>query len=124
MRRPAIALGLSLLLAFASVAFGQYGNLGDFKVLKPEDKEHVKSTPAPKGAVVLFDGKSLDGWVYKDKGKDRKDRPAKWKLLDDGVMQVQGGDILEVSFTGQGSEFSDVKLTGLADFCFDGTIEI
>ena len=39
-------------------------------------------------------------------------------------VQVQGGDILEVSFTRNGSEFSDVKLTGPADFCFDGQIEI
>jgi len=39
-------------------------------------------------------------------------------------VQVQGGDILEVSFKGQGSEFSDVKLTGPADFCFDGKIEL
>ena len=39
-------------------------------------------------------------------------------------VQVQGGDILEVSFNDQGSEFSDVKLTGPADFCFDGKIEI
>ena len=39
-------------------------------------------------------------------------------------VQVQGGDILEVSFTRKGSDFSDVKLTGPADFCFEGTIEI
>jgi len=39
-------------------------------------------------------------------------------------VQVQGGDVLEVSFTRQGSEFFDVKLTGPADFCFDGKIEL
>ena len=39
-------------------------------------------------------------------------------------VQVQGGDTLEVSFTRHGPEFSDVKLTGPADFCFDGKIEI
>jgi diaminopimelate epimerase len=39
-------------------------------------------------------------------------------------VQVQGGDLLEVSFARSGSEFSDVKLTGPADFCFDGRIEI
>jgi diaminopimelate epimerase len=39
-------------------------------------------------------------------------------------VQVQGGDLLEVSFVRNGSEFSDVKLTGPADFCFDGRIEI
>lgn len=39
-------------------------------------------------------------------------------------VQVQGGDRLEVSFTTQGTDFSDVKLSGPADFCFEGKIEI
>jgi diaminopimelate epimerase len=39
-------------------------------------------------------------------------------------VQVQGGDVLEVSFTRKESEFTDVKLTGPADFCFEGRIEI
>ena len=39
-------------------------------------------------------------------------------------VQVQGGDLLEVSFTEAAGEFSDVKLTGPADFVFDGRIEI
>jgi diaminopimelate epimerase len=39
-------------------------------------------------------------------------------------VQVQGGDSLQVSFTGHATEFSDVKLTGPADFCFEGKIEI
>jgi hypothetical protein len=43
----------------------------------------------PEGATVLFDGKNLDGWTKPD-GKTA----ASWQLLDDGVMQVKGGDIL------------------------------
>ena len=39
-------------------------------------------------------------------------------------VQVQGGDILEVSFVRKESEFPDVKLTGPADVCFEGRIEI
>jgi diaminopimelate epimerase len=39
-------------------------------------------------------------------------------------VQVQGGDLLEVTFVRNGTEFSDVKLAGPADFCFDGRIEI
>ena len=39
-------------------------------------------------------------------------------------VQVQGGDLLEVGFVRNGTEFADVKLTGPADFCFDGRIEI
>jgi diaminopimelate epimerase len=39
-------------------------------------------------------------------------------------VQVQGGDQLEVSFRESNSGFSDVRLTGPADFVFDGTVEV
>jgi diaminopimelate epimerase len=39
-------------------------------------------------------------------------------------VQVQGGDMLEVSFADKGEEFCDVRLTGPADFVFEGRIEI
>jgi diaminopimelate epimerase len=39
-------------------------------------------------------------------------------------VQVQGGDLLEVSFTRNGDNFTEVMLTGPADFCFDGKIEV
>ncbi len=39
-------------------------------------------------------------------------------------VQVQGGDLLEVSFVEAGGQFSDVKLTGPAQFSFEGRIEI
>jgi hypothetical protein len=98
--RPLLAC--AALLAVAGLAPAQYGELKGLKILKKEDAEHVKSVPAPKGAVVLFGGKNLDGWVYKDKGKDNKVRKAAWKLLDDGIMQVQGGDIhTEKTFEGK-----------------------
>jgi hypothetical protein len=74
-----------VLLAAAGAALAQYGDIKDLKVNKPEDKVDVKSTPAPKGAIVLFDGKGLDNWV----GGDGK--PTKFKLVD-GLMQVNGGD--------------------------------
>src|SRR5262245_52028124 len=72
-----------------SVAAEPYGDLGDLKILKPEDKEHVKSTPPPTGAMMLFNGKDFTGWVKTD-GK-----PAHWKLVDGGAMQVEkGGNIM------------------------------
>ena len=39
-------------------------------------------------------------------------------------VQVQGGDQLEVSFGDAKGEFSDVWLTGPADFVFDGAIQL
>ncbi len=39
-------------------------------------------------------------------------------------VQVQGGDQLEVSFRLRKGEFSDVRLTGPADFVFEGKIEL
>jgi diaminopimelate epimerase len=39
-------------------------------------------------------------------------------------VQVQGGDQLEVSFNHNGDAFSDVRLTGPADFAFEGKINL
>lgn len=78
-----------IVLSCATMATAQYGELTGLKILKPEDTEHVKSTPAPDGATILFDGKSLDKWTKQD-GKTA----AHWKLVDGGAMQVEkGGNI-------------------------------
>jgi len=39
-------------------------------------------------------------------------------------VQVQGGDLLEVSFDREGEAFKDVRLTGPATFVFEGRITI
>jgi diaminopimelate epimerase len=39
-------------------------------------------------------------------------------------VQVQGGDTLEVSFREEQGQFTEVKLTGPAEFVFEGRIEI
>ena len=61
-----------------------------FKAAKPEDLKDAETTQAPKGAVILFDGKDFSKWVKKD-GKNE----VKWTLKD-GVMEgVKGhGDII------------------------------
>jgi hypothetical protein len=51
-----------------------------------DDKKDEAAKAPPKGAVELFDGKDLSGWVTRD-GK-----PAGWKI-EDGSMEVKGGDI-------------------------------
>jgi hypothetical protein len=61
-----------------------------FKAAKPEDLKDAASTPAPKGAVVLFDGKDFDKWVKRD-GKGE----VKWTLKDGAMEGVKGhGDII------------------------------
>src|SRR5262245_40042514 len=89
-RWPAAALAAALALAGAGRA--QYGDISDLKLLKPEDKKDVAGVPPPKGAVVLFDGKSLDGWVQRKDGKS----PAKWKLVPGGAVEVvaRSGDVM------------------------------
>ena len=39
-------------------------------------------------------------------------------------VQVQGGDQLEVSFKEENGNFTDVHLSGPADFAFEGQIEL
>jgi hypothetical protein len=63
------------------------GLLATFSRAGAEDKKVDGSKALPKGAVALFDGKDLSGWVTRD-GK-----PAPWKLKDD-YMEVNGGDIM------------------------------
>src|SRR5437899_3260283 len=82
-----MAIGFGLILVNPGRA--QYGDISDLKIAKPEDKVDVRPVPPPKNAVVLFDGKNLDGWVK----RDGKSKPA-WRLLEDGIVQTQGGDII------------------------------
>src|SRR5712672_2006507 len=64
-----------------------------------QESEDVKSTPPPKGAVVLFDGKNTDAW-------QRKDGSAlQWKIVEGGALEIAGGGD---AYTKQ--KFKDFKL--------------
>jgi hypothetical protein len=84
---------LALLLVSAPLFAQGVWKLDDkFKVAKDDDLKDAKSEPAPKGAVILFDGKNMDAWVKTD-GKTKSG----WKLLDDdkAMEGVKGqGDIM------------------------------
>ena len=85
-RRRMAVLFITLVTIGPSVAQEPYGSIADVKLLKEGDAKDVASTSAPRDAIVLFDGQSLEGWTKRD-GKS----PAHWKLLPGGIMQVPGG---------------------------------
>lgn len=84
MRPTRLAVACAILALSASTSRAQYGPLEQFKAASPNDLKDVPVTPAPEGALVLFDGKSLDRWVALD-GKS----PAPFQLVEGGAMQVQ-----------------------------------
>ena len=98
MRTLTLTALLFTIAPFALAGEGPYGSIADLKLAKPEDGKDQPSVPPPAGAVVLFDGKSLDHWT----GKDGK-KAAHWKLVDGGAMQVPGGGgiISKEKFDGQ-----------------------
>jgi hypothetical protein len=55
--------------------------------VRADDKKDDSSKAPPEGALALFDGKDISGWTT------RSGKPAKWKV-EDGYMEVQGGDIM------------------------------
>ena len=84
--RYLLAIAISFGAVAAASAQEPYGSIADLKLAKAEDAKDMPSVTAPTGAIVLFDGKSLNAWTKRD-GK----AAAHWKILDGGIMQVPGG---------------------------------
>ena len=90
-------LSLIAVIALANAATAQWKLDEKFAVKSPDDLVDFKSTPAPEGAIVLFDGKSADKWTKSD-GKSK----VEWKLNDGAMEGFKGhGDIItKDSFAG------------------------
>jgi hypothetical protein len=79
-------------LSLAGVAFLQHGDVGGPTLKKPEDAQHVQSTPPPPGAKVLFDGTEQSlrrNWEKQEGGGE----PA-WHLQPGRAAEVAGGSIV------------------------------
>lgn len=79
------------LLVFAANASADPWKLDDkLKIAKPEDLQDAKGTPAPEGAIILFDGNGVDKWEKKG-GKG----PVEWKIVEGAMEGFKGhGDIV------------------------------
>ena len=61
---------------------------GQFKLTQSKRTSPTLGAKPPAGAIVLFDGQSLEGWQTRDR------TAAKAKLIDGGVFQIGGGDMM------------------------------
>lgn len=92
--------------AAVGLAADPFGDIKDLPVAKPEDKVDMKPVPPPKDALVLFDGKSLDGWEAADFAK-----PGAVKIEDGAILLPEGKPMTGVSCTHKDLFTTDYELS-------------
>jgi len=64
--------------------------LAGLKIARPEDRQDTPTIPPPANAIVLYDGKDLNGWV-----STTNQGAPHWKQVEGGAIEVvKGGGIM------------------------------
>ncbi len=95
-----VGLAAALLLSTTPTAVGQVGEPPS-PVAKPAKRQVAKpSTADERGWRPLFNGRNLDGWIYKERGSELGVDPASTVKVEDGVirMDYSGWDSFEGRF--------------------------
>jgi len=95
--------GLAAVFLVASTASRAVGQVGDppSPIAKPAKRQVAKpATPEKEGWRPLFNGRNLDGWIYKERGSELGVDPASTVKVEDGVirMDYSGWDSFEGRF--------------------------
>ena len=95
--------GLAAVFLVSSTASRAVGQVGDppSPIAKPAKRQVAKpATPEKEGWRPLFNGRNLDGWIYKERGSELGVDPASTVKVEDGVirMDYSGWDSFEGRF--------------------------
>lgn len=97
-----ITLGAAVVLLFSATS-ATVGQVGDppSPIAKPAKRQTAPSTtPEKSGWRPLFNGRNLDGWIYKERGSELGVDPSSTVKVEDGVirMDYSGWDSFEGRF--------------------------
>ncbi|MCP4495797.1 MAG: DUF1080 domain-containing protein [Phycisphaeraceae bacterium] len=86
---------LAAVFLVASTASHAVGQVGDppSPTAKPAKRQVAKpATPEKEGWRPLFNGRNLDGWVYKERGSELGVDPSSTVKVEDGVIRMDYAD--------------------------------